>query len=135
MLMLLKSIILSYWKSIIIISGILYLSFASPSTFKEVPSFKYEDKLVHLIMYAGLTCVLIIDYMGYSKNNRKSTTAFLLICLALPVLFGGMIEIAQPVFFAPRTAEWIDWFSDIFGVMLGWFGIRLIRPQWLKSLK
>jgi len=121
-----KKFLGTYWKSILIISGILYLSFAPPSTFKGVPSFENEDKLVHIIMYGGLTCVLIFDFRQYAKNNPLSTLAFILICLLTPVILGGIVEILQPIYFAPRTAEWIDWFSDITGVMLGWLVMKLI---------
>lgn len=123
--MFLKKIIIHYWKTIIIISGILYLSFAPPSTFKGVPSFENEDKLVHIIMYGALTCVLIFDYKQYVKSNPMSALAFFLICLLIPVILGGMVEILQPIYFAPRTAEWIDWFSDITGVLLGWLVMKL----------
>ena len=121
-----KKFLRTYWKSLLIISGILYLSFAPPSTFKGVPSFENEDKLVHIIMYGGLTCVLIFDFRQYAKNNPLSTLAFILICLLTPVILGGIVEILQPIYFAPRTAEWIDWFSDITGVMLGWLVMKLI---------
>ena len=124
-----KTFLSIYWKSLIIISGILYLSFAPPSTFKGVPSFENEDKLVHLIMYAGLTCFLIFDFRQYAKNKTLSVLAFILICLLFPVFLGGAVEILQPVFFAPRTAEWFD---DIAGVMLGWLVSQMIKPFLLK---
>ena len=116
----------TYWKSILIISGILYLSFAPPSEFKGIPSFENEDKLVHIIMYGGLTCVLMFDFRQYAKNNPLSSLAFILICLLTPVILGGIVEILQPLYFAPRTAEWFDWFSDITGVLLGWLAMKLI---------
>lgn len=121
--------ILYFWKSILIISIILYLSFAPPSTFNGVPTFGNEDKLVHLLMYAGLTGVLIFDFRRYAKTKTMSIVAFILICLLFPVFLGGAVEILQPIYFAPRTAEWFDWFSDISGMLLGWIGIRFITPK------
>jgi VanZ family protein len=121
--------ILYFWKSILIISIILYLSFAPPSTFNGVPTFENEDKLVHLIMYAGLTGVLIFDFRRYSKINTMSIGAFIIICLLFPVFLGGAVEILQPMYFAPRTAEWTDWFSDIAGMLIGWTGMRFITPK------
>ena len=124
-----KNFIFHYWKSIIIISIILYLSFAPPSTFKEVPSFENEDKLVHLLMYGGLTCILIFDFRQFVKSYRIPRFSFVLICIILPVLLGGAVEILQPMYFAPRTADWIDWFSDIAGVLMGWFAMSFILPK------
>jgi len=121
-----KKFLRTYWKSLLIISGILYLSFAPPSTFKGVPSFENEDKLVHIIMYGGLTCVLIFDFRLYARNNPLSSLAFILICLLTPVILGGVVEILQPIYFAPRTADWFDWISDITGVLLGWLAMKLI---------
>ena len=121
-----KKFLRTYWKSILIISGILYLSFAPPSEFKGIPTFENEDKLVHIIMYGGLTCVLIFDFRQYAKNNPLSSLAFILICLLTPVILGGVVEILQPMYFAPRTAEWFDWFSDITGVLLGWLVMKLV---------
>jgi len=121
--------ILCFWKSILIISIILYLSFAPPSTFNGVPTFEYEDKLVHILMYAGLTGILIFDFRRYAKTKTMSIIAFILICLLFPVFLGGAVEILQPMYFAPRTAEWSDWFSDITGMLIGWTGIRFITPK------
>jgi VanZ family protein len=125
-----KNLILHFWKSLIITAGILYLSFAPPSTFKGIPTFENEDKLVHLLMYAGLTCTLIFDYWKSSKSITFTTLSFILICVAFPIILGGVVEIIQPMYFAPRTADWFDWFSDIAGVLLG-----LMCMQFLKKLK
>ncbi|MDD3321177.1 MAG: VanZ family protein [Paludibacter sp.] len=125
-------ILKNYWKSLIIISCILYLSFASPSSFKDIPTFHNEDKLVHILMYFGLSIVLIFDYRR-SANNNINLLAFVLICLIFPTLLGGGIEISQGQFFAPRTASWLDWLADITGVLIGWMGMSLFKPK--KQLK
>ena len=122
--------IFNFWKSLIITAGILYLSFAPPSTFNGIPTFENEDKLVHLLMYAGLTCTLIFDFWKYYKSITYKTLSFILICLVFPIILGGAIEIIQPTYFAPRTADWFDWFSDILGILLG-----LLFMQLLKKLK
>jgi len=123
-----KYLIFHYWKSIIITCIILYLSFASPSTFKDVPTFTNEDKFVHLLMYAGLTGILMFDFRQYARNRNTTITAFLIICILFPVLLGGVVEIIQPIYFPPRTADWFDWFSDITGVFVGWMVMRSITP-------
>jgi VanZ family protein len=122
-----KKNLFRYWESTIITLGILYLSFAPPSTFQRVPSFPYEDKLVHLLLYAGLTCMLVYDFWKYAKRNNTNRLAFLLICLVFPIFLGGAVEILQPIYFAPRTAEWLDWFSDIAGVLIGWQNMRFLK--------
>jgi len=128
--MILKTFIFHYWKTLFVIGCILFLSFTSPSTFKGIPTFENEDKLVHMLMFTGLTGILIFDFRRYAK--KITTLRFVLICLAFPVFLGGAIEILQPLYFAPRTAEWFDWFSDITGVLLGWYAINLITRKLLK---
>jgi len=128
--MILKSFIFHYWKTLFVIGCILFLSFTSPSTFKGIPTFENEDKLVHILMFTGLTGILIFDFRKHAK--KMTTLKFVLICLAFPVFLGGAIEILQPMYFAPRTAEWFDWFSDITGVLLGWYALNLITRKLLK---
>jgi len=127
-----KYYILYYWKSILVIAVIFYLSFASPATFNGIPTFEYEDKLVHLFMYGGLTGVLMIDFRQFARYFQTTVLSFILICLALPVILGGAIEILQPIFFPPRTADWLDWFSNISGVLSGWFLMSFITHKAFK---
>ena len=115
-----------YWKSIIVIAGILYLSFAPPSTFTGVPTFQNEDKLVHVFLYACLTIILIFDFHNYKKLTANKL-AFVLYCLIFPIVLGGIVEIFQEYFFPPRTAEWTDWLSDIIGVLAGWLVMYLLK--------
>ena len=124
---------LHYWKTLIIISVILYLSFTSPSTFKGIPTFENEDKLVHFLMFFGLTCVIMFDFGNYVKKNN-SNLVFILTCIVFPIFLGGAIEILQPMYFAPRTAEWFDWFSDITGVLVGWLAMRFVFAKLLAQL-
>ena len=127
-----KYYFLYYWKSVIVIAVIFYLSFASPSTFKGIPTFENEDKLVHLFMYGGLTGILMIDFRQYARYFQTTVITFILICLALPVFLGGAVEIIQPAFFPPRTADLMDWFSDVAGVLAGWFFMSLITHKAFK---
>lgn len=119
-------IFIHYWKSIFVALCIMILSFAGANNFSEIPTFQltYPDKIVHFLMYAVLALVLIIDYRRSTKTNRYNL-GFVLCCFALPVIFGGVIEIVQSVYFPPRTGDWFDWVADIAGVLViwvGWFG-------------
>lgn len=124
-----RSLFSHYWKSFIFIGCILYLSFTNPSTFKGIPTFENEDKLVHFLLYFGLTCLLIFDFRQGKKNTRMSTLTCFLVCILFPIFLGGAVEILQPMYFAPRTAEWLDWFSDIGGVLLGWITMFFLKEK------
>ena len=106
----------------------MYLSFAPPSTFKSVPTyFDNEDKLVHLLMYFGLTAVLIFDLKSFSKKTNIKKLTFVWFCLVFPIIFGGLVEILQPMYFAPRTADWLDWSADTIGVFVGCLAMVLLK--------
>ena len=123
-----------YWKSIFMVLFIQYLSFTSPATFDKLPSSEIPnlDKLVHLLMYAGLTAVLIWDFKMRRKSNSR-LRFFVLICVFFPILFGGIVEILQSACFAPRTADWFDWLADISGVLCACLAMRFIRPRILSK--
>lgn len=127
------NILRNYWKSIAIAIIILYLSFAPPSTFKIIPTFEIVnlDKIVHLMMYAALTFVLMHDFIRHNKNNIKFRS-FVYLCVIFPILFGGIIEIMQTTFFAPRTGSWFDMMFNISGVFFGWLLIYLFKKKRIK---
>ena len=81
-------------------------------------------------MYAGLTAMLIFDFRNHKKENKICST-FVLACLLFPIIFGGIIELLQPTFFAPRTGSYGDFFADILGVFVGW----LVMYGWGKMRK
>lgn len=111
---------LSYWKSILSVIIIVYLSFAPPSDFREMPKVNilFFDKIVHVALYVFLTIVLIFDFRSHNKFSKNSSM-YIVQCILFPIILGGCIEIAQDKWFYPRTAEWVDWFADILGVSIG----------------
>ncbi|MDR0370958.1 MAG: VanZ family protein [Prevotellaceae bacterium] len=121
-----------YWKSLLIFAMVLYLSFAPSSTFDgiSIPAIPYLDKLVHFIMYAACTAVLCFDFFRQQKVV-KSRTMFIIICIVLPILIGGVVELMQERFFYPRTGDWCDWLADILGVCF----VQLFVPVLKKKCK
>ncbi len=110
---------LSYWKSILSVIVIVYLSFASPSDYREMPNVNilFFDKIVHVALYLFLTIVLIFDFRSHNKFS-KNNSIYIVQCILFPIVLGGCIEIAQDKWFYPRTAEWVDWLADILGVTI-----------------
>lgn len=110
---------LSYWKSILSVIIIVYLSFAPPSDFREMPKVNilFFDKIVHVALYVFLTIVLIFDFRSHNKFS-KNNSFYIVQCILFPIILGGCIEIAQGKWFYPRTAEWVDWLADILGVTI-----------------
>ena len=113
-----KMIIAKYWKSSLALFVILYLSFASPSTFNDIPTFQHADKVAHFLMYVFFASVLVYDF----RNDNVLLTSkfsYILVCLVFPIVIGGVIELLQGSIFRPRSAEWLDWLFDTAGIIAG----------------
>jgi len=128
-----KNYLVKYWKSIVFIFFLCYLSFAPSSDFRSFPVFAGIDKVVHLFMYIFLAAVLVYD--NREMIARKAVVKLIVYAFIFPVTLGGVIELIQENFFPPRSAEWFDWFMDIAGVLIGyfsatrWFNYRLNRKK------
>lgn len=123
------SIIRNYWKSTLTLLAILYLSFTPPSDFNKLPPIKIEyfDKIVHILLYSFFTFILVTDFSKNNKVIKNRKNYFILSCIVFPIIFGGCVEIAQNLWFYPRSAEWIDWFADILGVSIGLIVMSLFK--------
>ncbi len=76
--------------------------------------FQY-DKLAHFAMFFALSGAVYIDY--YLKHDGKPNGyKWLLFGLVLPIIYGGLIEIAQENFFE-RSGDLYDFVADAMGVM------------------
>ena len=76
--------------------------------------FQY-DKLVHFAMFFALSAAVFVDY--YLKHKGKPNGyRWLLFGLVIPVIYGGLIEIAQENFFA-RSGDLDDFLTDAMGSM------------------
>jgi VanZ family protein len=110
-----------YWKTIVVIMIIFYLSAAPASTFAGIPTFPNEDKLVHFLMYFGFAAVLFWEYSfchGFSVVNKKKTA---LLIIGFPAIWGGSMELYQLFFTTTRSAEWLDEAADAIGAIGGYF--------------
>lgn len=119
-----KKFFKNYWKSIAVVCCILYLSFAPPSTFNGIPTFNNEDKLIHFLMYAGLSCMLIFDFRLATNNQNIKIPVGYLLCLAFPALLGGSVEIIQPLYFG-RGGSWFDMSANLLGIASAWIFMNI----------
>jgi VanZ family protein len=111
-----KSFIFRYWKSLLAVVIVSYLSFTPGSELPEFNPFVYFDKVVHMLMYMFLASAIIFDNRKLVLVPEKRTL-LIISAIVFPVLYGGLVEILQGAFFAPRTSDWLDWLADVIGVM------------------
>ncbi|MDD2283968.1 MAG: VanZ family protein [Paludibacter sp.] len=123
--------ITDYWKTILTTLIIIVLSFARFPSLEQIPKVTNWDKIVHFLMYAGLTVVVMWDYDKESnKNNEK--WRFFLLCLAFPLFMGMFTEILQHLIASGRHGDIYDWISNTVGVFVGW-GIFVVYKRSFKT--
>ena len=103
-----------YIPTFLIAAGILYASLTT-HPIAPMPEIRFADKWGHLLAYACLSAVFLWDLTrAYVPRGWKYGLAFV-----LPIVYGGVIEILQERYCAPRTGDWYDWLADILGTILG----------------
>lgn len=115
--------IIGYWKSILVLSAIAYLSLLREPTI-SLPYVIGMDKWIHAIMYLVLTLTLLWD----SQQRPKLWW----IAAVFSAIFGGFIEVLQEQFFYPRTGDWMDWLADCIGVIVAII-VWLIGVKWYEK--
>jgi VanZ family protein len=91
------------------------------------------DKLVHTVMFLGLSGVIFFDNTNYLRNPISKKRIFWSIFL-FPVILGGLIEIIQEYFTATRSGDWFDFLFNILGSLLG-MGIALLINRYYLMRK
>ncbi len=106
-------ILKAYWPSMVVGAGIVYLSlFHATSLHVDI---SHPDKLGHWLAYLVWTICLTGDlHRDEVSFGWRAVWAVL-----FPIVFGGIIELLQTYCFPPRTGEWLDWYADASGVVLG----------------
>ena len=116
-----------FYKLLIWVFVIAYLSFATSDNFRQVNlSIPHLDKMVHFIMF--LILGVLVAAIIYQKRKTFPPILFPLI----GILYGGLIEIIQFKFIDTRSGDLLDWFADIFGLVVGLFVFKYL-PNIIKS--
>ena len=115
--------VIGYWKSIVVLSAIAYISLLREPTI-SLPYVIGMDKWIHAIMYLVLTLTLLWD----SQQRPKLWW----IVGVFSAIFGGFIEVLQEQFFYPRTGDWMDWLADCIGVIVAII-VWLIGVKWYEK--
>ncbi|WP_300727589.1 VanZ family protein [uncultured Bacteroides sp.] len=120
----------TYPVSFFIIIIICYLSlFKPPQT--ELDSIPHIDKLVHLCMYGGLTCIIWTEYLYHHKTINAKRLVFA--GILLPICMSGMIEIIQATCTDNRSGDWFDFLANTLGVIIATILVRYIIQPFMKK--
>jgi VanZ family protein len=76
------------------------------------------DKLIHLIMFMGLSGAVFFDNTRYLREKISAQRIFFGSFL-FPTLFSGATELLQEYFTTTRTGDWMDFLFDGIGAFCG----------------
>lgn len=118
--------------SFLIVVFIWYLSLFNPPKINMnfVP---FVDKWTHIAMYFTLVFVLLIEDFRISKllPNLLRIVMFYLI----PILMSGIIELIQAYFTTNRSGEWLDFYANAIGGIIGVLLAFITLVLYLKRKK
>lgn len=118
-----KKALMRWWPSTLTATAVLWLTLTSdPVPDVRLPSWlgQYGDKVVHAIMFGGLTGAIIFDYKRRQPGapHAAGTTFLILLGIAM-TLFGIADEWLQDAMGLGRTADIYDIAADIVGIVIG----------------
>ena len=91
--------------------------------FPETPldNVAFIDKYTHFVMYGGTCSVMWWEHLRqYKKNARRvNLQAFGGWTLVALIALGGLMELLQAYATTTRSGEWLDFWADSIGVVLG----------------
>ena len=114
-------IIQQYWKYLTLFI-LLIITCLSVFPLQTLPTAPGSDKTHHLIAYF---------FLAFPSGLKRPKKWVLLVCLFM--IFGGVIEIIQP--YVNRNGEWLDFFVNTIGVILGFFVGIVTRVKLLHDLR
>jgi VanZ family protein len=111
-----SSFIRKYPLSVLCLLLIVVLSLAP--YFPETPldNVQFIDKWTHLVMYGG-TCAVV--WWEHLRSHGTIGYRFLWLVIGGMVLLGGLMELLQAYCTTTRSGEWLDFWADSVGVLLG----------------
>jgi VanZ family protein len=87
----------------------------------------FADKVVHLIINAGLFVVWASYVFSGKTNSKTSKTYTLPLLFVCTLLYGILIEVVQGSFIPTRGADFFDVIANVCGLILGFFAVKLTK--------
>lgn len=117
----------SWIMSIVCVALILWLTLIPrPLGEFQVELFPNADKVVHAIMFGGLTFCIFVDV--WRKNRFKLPSGKVqFAAIMVAVILGGVIELVQGGMGFGREADIVDFIADIIGVLTVSLGLSIIK--------
>ena len=121
-----------YPWSLVVVAAILFLSFFKPPQQDFVPVTNI-DKLAHFCMYAGFCSVVWLEY--FFSHKAVSRRRVIVGAVVGPILFSGLIEVAQGTMTDHRGMDWYDFIFNSIGVIFALFFAKFILKPRVMAYK
>ena len=104
--------------------------------FPETPldNVKFIDKWTHLVMYGGTCSIIWWEHLRLCKKEtrRPNLRALFWFALVGMIILGGLVELGQAYCTTSRSGEWLDFYADTVGVLLGNILGLIMNRVWFK---
>jgi VanZ family protein len=119
------------WNALILLASLMPTDGLSDSRWMEFP---YLDKIVHFLMYAILTMLILRENHVFKGKYRQINV--LTISFAYVFLMGFFIEILQNSFFIGRNFDIFDVLANVTGALVALAGFRIYhhlkQKKWIS---
>lgn len=117
-------LIIHYHKTILLTFLILFLSLYNlRGVYHVAQAIPYADKIVHFLMYFGITLVFLFEH--YIETLKMDKNDYVM--NFYPLILGGLIEIIQSMLTNSRSGDWYDFIADISGILVANVFFLLIK--------
>lgn len=122
---------LRWWPTVLCLGIILYLTLSDDPLdgAQKAVWFEGADKVVHALMFGGLTSVMMLDYRRESRVGQLRPRDICVIAFIVAA-FGILDEVMQETLTTSRTGDVLDFCADAVGILLATF----IAPSLIKCL-
>lgn len=119
-----------YPFSLLVLVIVIYLSFFRPPSL-HFPLFPGFDKLIHFIMYAGVSGVLWVEFLWNHRKGKLPVKRGVIGAMVCPIAFSGLIELGQEYLTTYRGGDWMDFLANTTGVLIASFLAWCVIRPWL----
>lgn len=123
----------AYLPTGVVLCAILYLSLTAdpmPNTSRFF-DFPGADKLVHFIMYGGLTGCFCFDYYRRPCNSYNAKVP--VIATLTAIIISGVVELLQNSMGLGRTGDWLDMLANALGALVGMVVGDALMRRWFAK--
>lgn len=106
------------WICTVVVSVVIIILSTIPvPDVPELDNVPFFDKWVHFVMYGGLAMAVWFDRTVICKRRMNhSIWPFLFV---YPMVLGGLMELVQAYLTTCRSGDWLDFYADAFGALIG----------------